>query len=126
MFIELDANGNVLAAADFRFSDSSVETEEEIVRGDDGKLYFLGSEPESDEIGRLKREIILKKQAELEKTFYSSYPLYKQCNIGIFGSEGERAAFEEFHHSHVSAFDAFVSLVDGCTTLAELQACEDS
>jgi hypothetical protein len=126
MFIELDANGNVLAAADFRFSDSCVETEEEIVRGDDGKLYFLGSEPEGDEISRLKREIILKKQAELEKTFYSSYPLHKQCNIGIFGNEEEREAFEEFHHSHVSTFDAFVNLVEGCITLAELQTYGDS
>ncbi|MDR1495245.1 MAG: hypothetical protein LBI29_04420 [Rickettsiales bacterium] len=121
MFVEFDGAGNIVATAEFKFSDASIETSSEVVRGNDGKLYFSGNEPEDDEVAKLKRDIILEKQGELEKTFYINYPLHKQCNLGVFGTEEEREAFKEFHHANISEFDSFISSVEECSTREELE-----
>jgi hypothetical protein len=121
MFVELDNENNIKAAANFRFSDNSVETAEEVLRGPDGKLYFSGSELLANKIEELKKEAIFRKQAELERTFYTNYPLHKQCNIGVYGTEEERLEFKEFHDAKVYEFDSFASLVEECTTMEELQ-----
>jgi hypothetical protein len=120
MFIELDENGNILASAEFQFSEKCVETAVEIVRSNDGKLYFKGEEPMIDELEYRKREIILKKERKLENLFYGVYPLYKQCNIGIYGTDEEKLAFKNFHDIKVAGFDNFISLVEECTSLSEL------
>ncbi|MDR1425855.1 MAG: hypothetical protein LBI70_02580 [Rickettsiales bacterium] len=121
MFIELDDENNIVAAATFAFGDNSVETSNEVARDADGKLYFSGSRPPVDKIAELKKEIIFRKRAALDSIFYSNYPLHKQCNIGIYGTEEERTLFMEFHNAKVSAFDSFVDTVENCTTEEELQ-----
>ncbi|MDR2777457.1 MAG: hypothetical protein LBB24_01655 [Rickettsiales bacterium] len=121
MFIELDSENNIVAAAEFEFGNNSVETTNEVVRGHDGKLYFSGNEPANDKIAELKERIIFEKQTELERLFYDNYPLHKQCNIGVYGTEEERTAFMEFHNTNVSEFDLFTSQVEGCSTIEELQ-----
>lgn len=40
MFYTTDKDGNILAAANFRFSNEAVETNKQILRGLDGKLHF--------------------------------------------------------------------------------------
>ena len=44
-------------------------------------------------------------KAELENKFYEVYPLYKQCNIAIYGTEEERQQFKEFHDRIVGEYD---------------------
>ena len=40
MFYTTDKDGNILGAANFRFSEEAVETEKQILRGLDGRLHF--------------------------------------------------------------------------------------
>ncbi|MDR2781416.1 MAG: hypothetical protein LBB21_03085 [Holosporaceae bacterium] len=120
MFVELDDNGNILASASFRFSESCVETNVEIVRSKDGKLFFLGEEPQVDKLEDRKKEIIFERQQKLENVFYSEYPLYKQCNIGIYGTAEEKLAFKNFHDSKVAIYHIFTDAVEECTNLNEL------
>lgn len=40
MFYTIDKDGNILGAANFRFSDEAVETDKKILRGLDGRLHF--------------------------------------------------------------------------------------
>ncbi|MDR2077967.1 MAG: hypothetical protein LBP39_03300 [Rickettsiales bacterium] len=120
MFIELDKNGNILACAEFKFSENCVETAREIVRSKDGRLYFRGEEPKTDELEDRKKEIISKKRKELEDSFYSEYPIYKQCNVAIYGTDEEKLAFKNFHDEKVTDFHNFATLLDKCVSLGEL------
>lgn len=45
MFIEKNEDGQIVAAADYCFSPRSSQTDKEVVRGWDGKLYIKGEEP---------------------------------------------------------------------------------
>ena len=47
----------------------------------------------------------LKLKEELENNFYNMYPLHKQCNIAIYGTEEERKEFKEFHDKLVKEYD---------------------
>jgi hypothetical protein len=127
MFIELDSSGKILAYAEFRFNENCVETTLEIVRGKDGKLYFSGEEPAVNELEDRKKEIIFEREKKLENLFYREYPLHKQNNIGIYGTEEERLTFKNFHDAKVVVFDNFVALVNGCEDFSELdELCSSS
>ena len=59
-FYTTNDDGSITASADFKFADDAVETDREIVRGHDGKLYFV------DEVPERPQEIVLQ---ELQSTF---------------------------------------------------------
>ena len=46
-----------------------------------------------------------KLKQKLENQFYKEYPLYKQCNIAIYGTEEERQKFKNFHDKLVEEYD---------------------
>lgn len=70
----------------------------------DASYYLKGYAPQkSAEDLKLSEKIRLKQ--ELEANFYEKYPLYKQCNIAIYGSEEERQKFKEFHDKLVNEYD---------------------
>lgn len=77
----------------------------------DGRYYLKGFEPEAD-LNKIKelKKIELKK--EVEEKFYAEYPLYKQCNIAIFGTEEERQKFKEFHDVLASEYDRKLEIID--------------
>ena len=66
----------------------------------DGVYYLQGKAPASD-LEKKKQEL----KQELEQQFYKEYPLYKQCNIAIYGTEEERQKFKEFHDELVEQYD---------------------
>lgn len=66
----------------------------------DGIWYLQGKVPEPD-LEIKKQEL----KQELENQFYTEYPLYKQCNIAIYGTEEERQKFKEFHDKLVEEYD---------------------
>lgn len=82
----------------------SIGFEEKDVINMDGKYYLKGYEPvvDPDKIKEIKKQELKK---EVEEKFYSEYPLYKQCNIAIFGTEEERKKFKNFHDKLVSEYD---------------------
>ena len=75
------------------------------------RYYLKGFEPEVDlsEIKELKKQKLKK---EIEEKFYVEYPIYKQCNIAIFGTEEERQKFKEFHDVLVSEYDKKLEMID--------------
>ena len=66
----------------------------------DGVYYLQGKAPAID-LEKKKQEL----KQELEQQFYKEYPLYKQCNIAIYGTEEERQQFKEFHDKLVEEYD---------------------
>ena len=66
----------------------------------DGVWYLQGKAPESN-LEIKKQEL----KQELENQFYTEYPLYKQCNIAIYGTEEERQKFKDFHDKLVEEYD---------------------
>ena len=56
-FYTIDSEGNIEASASVRFSVDCLETEQEIVRGWDGRLYFAGEEPPLDPAIAIKAAI---------------------------------------------------------------------
>lgn len=46
MFIQLDVNGLILSSATWQVDETYIETNKNVVRGYDGKLYFEGEAPE--------------------------------------------------------------------------------
>ena len=77
----------------------------------DGKYYLKGYEPavDANKIKELKKQELKKK---VEDKFYEKYPLYKQCNIAIFGTKEERQKFKEFHDDLVLKYDEELKLLD--------------
>lgn len=76
----------------------------------DNVWYLKGKEPEPD-IDKQKQQL----RQELENTFYNTYPLYKQCNIAIYGTEEERKEFKEFHDEVVGEYDKKIEEIDNKT-----------
>ena len=71
------------------------------------RYYLKGFEPEIDK--ELKKRELKK---EVEEKFYAEYPLYRQCNIAIFGTDEERQKFKEFHDILASEYDKKLEMID--------------
>lgn len=83
MFIKLNKNNEIIASANFKFSEDAIETDKEIVRNWDGRLVFKGEETEKPEpsLEELKQEKIKELKQNCQDYIYSVYPIYKQMNI---------------------------------------------
>lgn len=80
MFIQLNKNNEIIASASFKVDDTFIETNKNIVRGFDGKLYFEEEKPEKS-LEELKKEKIRELKNNCQKYIYSKYPIYKQINV---------------------------------------------
>lgn len=72
MFIQLNEKNEIMASADFKFSEDAIETDKEVVRNWDGRLVFKGEETEKPEpsLEELKKEKFeeLKKERDIYKS----------------------------------------------------------
>ena len=78
-------------------------TKQEVEKATNGEWYLSGYAPLEPQETKEEQKIRLKQ--ELENKFYSVYPLYKQCNIAIYGTEEERQTFKNFHDDLVGEYD---------------------
>ena len=81
--------------------------EKEVEQDNKGNYYLKGKIPKAT-AEEQKQQL----KEELENTFYNTYPLYKQCNIAIYGTEEERKEFKEFHDKVVGEYDEKVKELD--------------
>lgn len=68
----------------------------------------------------LKQKKLVLLEKNIEHAFYSVYPLHKQNNIGIFGTDEEREQFKVFHTTLVTEYDNRVLAVNNATSKEEL------
>lgn len=98
----------------------SIGFEEKEVVEVNNRYYLLGFEPKSNII---EKKIIfldlLKKN--IENTFYTYYPLYRQNNIAIFGTEEEKLKFKEFHDDTAKIYDEKVEAIEKAETIEDLE-----
>lgn len=79
--------------------------------GYDNNYYLKGFTPEQDK-NEIKQIKLAKLKKEVEDCFYKTYPLYKQNNIAIFGTNEEKMEFKEFHDRVVAEYDEKVRAVN--------------
>lgn len=91
--------------------------------GYNGKCYLLGYLPQQP-LEELKQEKLVLLEKNIERAFYSVYPLHKQNNIGIFGTDEEREQFKLFHTTLVTEYDNRVLAVNNATSKEELDLIE--
>lgn len=118
-FIELDSNGNIIASADWKFSAQAIETEEPILRASDGRLYRSSQLPKSS-LSELQQQKLLEAKAKIEAVIYAAYPLHKQLNLSIYGTEVERQTFMAFKNTQVNKYEQLISSIQQCQSAAEL------
>ena len=75
------------------------------------RYYLKGFEPEID-LNKIKELEKQKLKKEIEEKFYAEYPLYRQCNIAIFGTEEEKQKFKEFHDALASKYNEKLEMID--------------
>ena len=93
MFIKLNEQNEIIASANFKVDDSFIETNKNIVRGFDGKLYFEEDKPDDT---TYKKEIeILELKQKYSEEIYKTYPLSKQIDISGRIGEYTDTDFEE-------------------------------
>ena len=69
MFIQLNEKNEIIASASFKVDDTFIETNKNIVRGFDGKLYFEGYAPQKPQ-ELINKEKISEYQRYLADTDY--------------------------------------------------------
>lgn len=79
--------------------------------GCDNNYYLKGFAPEQDK-NEIKQIKLAELKRETEECFYKTYPLYKQNNIAIFGTDEEKLKFKEFHDRIVAEYDEKIKLID--------------
>ena len=90
MFYTTDKDGNIIAAADFKFSEQALETDKEILRGFDGKLYFEDELPEKS-ITILKEEKLFEINNAYDLAVSSLVNTYPQTEILTFDKQESEA-----------------------------------
>lgn len=69
---------------------------------------------------KLKENKIEKLLENTKKRFYEIYPLHRQCNIAIFGTEEEKAEFQRFHNTEAKKYDEILGKINNCFDENEL------
>ena len=122
MFIKLNSNNEIIASASFKVNSAFFETNREIVRGYDGKLYFKGEEP-AEPIDDLKQNKINQADSNCQNYIYSVYPIHKQMNIinQLFDYTNEdREIMNNFINSQRKKFHNIKEEINNCLTKEEL------
>lgn len=118
-----------------RTSEENGESGNKLYKNSDGVLKEF-TEEELAEYEQLMAEITenalkQRKSASLDRLarsvknrFYEKYPLHRQCNIAIFGTEEQREEFRQFHLVEGGRYDDIVERIENCATGEELSALE--
>ncbi|MBO4956286.1 MAG: hypothetical protein J6C50_00400 [Rickettsiales bacterium] len=69
----------------------------------------------------LKQQKLDMLKKDVEDYFYSIYPLYKQNNIAIFGTDDEKLKFKDFHDKIADEYDNMVEKINACVSIDELK-----
>lgn len=83
---------------------------QDVEMGYDNNYYLKGFVPEQDK-EEIKKMKLAELKREVEERFYKTYPLYRQNNIAIFGTDEEKREFKEFHDRVVAEYDEKVKEV---------------
>ena len=83
----------------------------DVEMGYDNNYYLQGFAPKQDE-EEIKKIKLAELRMEVEEYFYKHYPVYKQNNIAIFGTEEEKLEFKNFHDKVVAEYDEKVKSVN--------------
>lgn len=76
----------------------------DVEQGVDKNYYLKGRIPKQViELEKTQKKNNIKK--EIEEKFYNKYPLYKQCNIAIYGTKKEREIFKIYHDTLMEEYD---------------------
>lgn len=75
---------------------------------------------QSNEIEEIKNSKIEELNKKTKKIFYDKYPLHRQCNIAIFGTEEEKKEFEEFHKIEANKYDQQLENINSRNELKQL------
>ena len=67
MFVQLNEKNEIIASASFKVDDTFIETNKNIVRGFDGKLYFEGERTEEELAEEKRQQELIEKQREIDK-----------------------------------------------------------
>lgn len=69
---------------------------------------------------KIKNDKIERLLENTKKRFYDIYPLHRQCNIAIFGTDEEKAEFRKFHSSEARKYDEILEKINNCSNEDEL------
>lgn len=69
----------------------------------------------------LKQQKLDMLKKDVEDYFYSIYPLYKQNNIAIFGTDDEKLKFKDFHDKIAEEYGNMVEKINACVSIDELK-----
>ena len=88
------------------------------LKGENSRIRIKSCEEHKPKMDIEKEKENIKKQiqAECERLILEKYPLHRQRNIGIFGTNEERQEFENYTKSITSQFHSFNSQVDKIKT----------
>ncbi len=75
----------------------------------------------ADNLEDIKYNKIEELMENTKKIFYEKYPLHKQCNIAIFGTEEEKEGFKKFHDEEVAKHDERLEAINSCDNLEQLR-----
>jgi hypothetical protein len=126
MFIELDKKGNIAASADFKFSDSAIETSRNIVHGYDGKLYFEDEVPTTPvEILQSRKLWELKKSRDKYKENWGySDNIYSNLKDGLTSNPELLEKYRDFLSNLITKYDTFKGAIKTAQTQEDLDKIE--
>lgn len=75
----------------------------------------------ADNLEDIKYNKIEELMKNTEKIFYEKYPLHKQCNIAIFGTEEEKEEFKKFHNEEATKYYEQLEAINSCDNLERLR-----
>ena len=110
---------NVGLGDNVEFYKSIGYTIQEVEQDYKGNLYLKGY-GEIESLEEVKEKKLKELKKDIEDYIYSIYPLYKQNNIAIFGTDEERQKFKEFHNTITSQYNEMVDKVKSCKSVKSL------
>lgn len=110
---------NVGLGDNVEFYKSIGYTEQEVEQDYQGQWYLKGYTPQQP-LEEIKEKKLKELKTDVENYIYSVYPIYKQNNIAIFGTEEERQKFKEFHDAITSQYNEMVDKVKNCRSVKSL------
>jgi molecular chaperone GrpE (heat shock protein) len=125
-YIELDPEGNILQSGNFKFSENTVETEEEIVRGHDGVLYLQSKLPPVPlEILKNDRLVELKQKRDEYKIAWGySDNTYNNLKDGLTNNPELLEKYKDFLRDLIEKYDSFKTAIENASDVEELEQIE--
>ena len=56
-----------------------------------------------------KQSRLLEAKSNIEKEIYEEYPLFRQCNIAIYGTDEEKKNFKIFHDEKIKKYNEIIA-----------------